>query len=323
MGCSTSSEAKGATATANGPAPAQPFTIRILKQQDDATSNAVLALLQNTAGFHKLSETEGQDIIRRDEEDEKKLSVGIQIAVSNGVLPAEHGAPDAKKVDVHGKTAQQVAQEILDTLSSKTGNVLVLQGLSGTGKGTTVKKLQSALPRCICWSNGNVFRTLTHLATEVLGAEFQSEQLTPELLATLEKRLSFDKIAEGTFDVLIDGNVKVSDIQNTTLKMPNISAKVPTVAEQTQGHVIRFATQAVERLRADGFNVILEGRAQTLNYMPTPHRFELVMPNAEMLGSRRAAQRVMAKALGDLPKEVEDNLDEVADSYVQKALEGL
>lgn len=33
--------------------------------------------------------------------------------------------------------------------------VLVLQGLSGTGKGTTVAKLQALLPRASTWSNGN------------------------------------------------------------------------------------------------------------------------------------------------------------------------
>ena len=44
------------------------------------------------------------------------------------------------------------------------GCVLVLQGLSGTGKGTTVAKLQAALPSCVSWSNGNVFRSLTLLA---------------------------------------------------------------------------------------------------------------------------------------------------------------
>ena len=40
----------------------------------------------------------------------------------------------------------------------------MLQGLSGTGKGTTVSKLQAALPRAVSWSNGNVFRALTLLA---------------------------------------------------------------------------------------------------------------------------------------------------------------
>ena len=62
----------------------------------------------------------------------------------------------------------------------------VLQGLSGTGKGTTVAKLQQMLPRCTAWSNGNVFRALTLLAVtrcEQLGVPFGPEALTPPVLA--------------------------------------------------------------------------------------------------------------------------------------------
>lgn len=42
--------------------------------------------------------------------------------------------------------------------------VLVLVGLSGTGKGTTVDILKKKLPNTTSWSNGNVFRSLTLLA---------------------------------------------------------------------------------------------------------------------------------------------------------------
>ena len=36
------------------------------------------------------------------------------------------------------------------------GGVLVLVGLSGTGKGTTVDKLKQKIEGCVTWSNGNV-----------------------------------------------------------------------------------------------------------------------------------------------------------------------
>lgn len=284
------------------------LTAEILERQDDHTSEAVLALLRGHEAFHRLSVSEGNDIVRRDNEDDVKLAVGIQYAISKGVLPADSKAAAARQIHVSGKTADAVAQEILDALPGTTGNVIVLVGLSGTGKGTTVKRLQAALPNCVCWSNGNVFRTFTHMASEhctSAGVDFCKEVLTPKLLQSFCGRLEFKKFDDGVFDVEIDGTTRVSAIQNTLLKMPTISARVPTVAELTQGEVVMFAAKAVETLQASGCNVILEGRAQTLNYIPTPLRFELVMDDVSLLGERRAAQRVMAaafKSLGDASK---------------------
>ena len=50
-------------------------------------------------------------------------------------------------------------------------------------------------------------------------------------------------------------------------------------------------------MRADGMNVLMEGRAQTLNYVRTPHRFELTLSDPIIIGYRRAAQRMMGTAL--------------------------
>jgi hypothetical protein len=47
----------------------------------------------------------------------------------------------------------------------------------------------------------------------------------------------------------------VSKIQNTELKGPTISQNIPTVAQQTQGHVVKFAANATQRMGADGLNV--------------------------------------------------------------------
>ena len=48
----------------------------------------------------------------------------------------------------------------------------------------------------------------------------------------------------------------------------------------------------------DGFTVILEGRAQTVNYVDTKYRFELTMSDPSLIGKRRAAQRIAASAIG-------------------------
>ncbi|CUE68291.1 Hypothetical protein, putative [Bodo saltans] len=296
----------------------------VLARQDDHTSEAVLKLLKGNAAFEALSVTEGNDIVTRDQEDDVKLAVGIQYAVSKGVLPKDPHVDPVTKIVVTGKSADEVANEIIAAFPSRSGNVIVLQGLSGTGKGTTVKRLQAVLPHCVCWSNGNVFRTFTHLASqhcEAQGIEFSKEVLTPELLHSFVQRLAFEKF-DDCFDVTIDGSIRVNTIQNTTLKMPIISSRVPTVAELTQGEVVLFAAKAVDTLREAGCNVILEGRAQTLNYIPTPLRFELVMENVSLLGERRAAQRVMAaaqKALGG----ASDASDEAVTEAVLKVVETL
>merc|ERR1712217_676200 len=142
-------------------------------------------------------------------------------------------------------------------------------------------------------------RSLTLLAVshcEQNSIEFRQEVLTPELLKTLVNCLKFDKF-DGKFDIQIKGyghDTLVSQVVNTTLKEPRVGKNIPTVAEVTQGEVIKFAAAAAEAMRADGMNVLMEGRAQTLNYVRTPHRFEPTLSAPIIIGMRRAAQRMVA-----------------------------
>ena len=46
------------------------------------------------------------------------------------------------------------------------------------------------------------------------------------------------------------------------LKGPQVGKNIPTVAQMTQGEVVGFAGGAAEQMRADGMNVLMEGRAQ-------------------------------------------------------------
>ena len=85
------------------------------------------------------------------------ISQGIRAAVEKKVVPASPPVEPLTKLDVLGKTADEVAAEIVRALGEApaSGCVLVLQGLSGTGKGTTVAKLQASLPRATCWSDAD------------------------------------------------------------------------------------------------------------------------------------------------------------------------
>ena len=229
--------------------------------------------------------------------------------MSKGVLEEAPSVEPTRKIDVLGKSADAVAEEIIGALGSaaKSGCILVLTGLSGTGKGTTVSKLQAALPNAASWSNGNIFRALTLLAVthcEKSGVAFSVDVLTPELLQTLMSYLEFGKF-NGCFDTKIAGygyECLVSEVANTVLKEPKVSKNIPTVAEMTQGEVVQFAAKAAEQMRADGMNVLMEGRSQTLDYIRTPHRFELTLFEPIVIGMRRAAQRMMGLALEDSKK---------------------
>ena len=101
-----------------------------------------------------------------------------------------------------------------------------------------------------------------------------------------------------------------------------MSKNIPTVAKVTQGEVISFAAKCAETMRAAGCNVLMEGRAPTLNYVRTPHRFELTLSKPLLIGYRRAAQRMVAQAMETLKTSAtaEPASEEVVYSHLVHAL---
>ena len=166
---------------------------------------------------------------------------------------------------------------------------------------------------------------------EQSGTPFSEAALTPSLLAECMDCLEFGKFKGGKFDIHIRGmglDLYVSEVANTTLKEPKVATSrapieaqtmspnhlrlhcgliscmsaalsseqvgknIPTVAKMTQGEVVTFAAAAAEQMRSDGFNVLMEGRAQTLDYVRTPHRCELPLARALTAdGASAAAER--------------------------------
>ncbi|KAJ9458787.1 hypothetical protein DIPPA_24422 [Diplonema papillatum] len=270
-----------------------------LRKQNSETSNELIRCLSHNAAFAKLSGFEKDLIVSRDEEDTEKLWKGIEISIHRGVLP-RITPPAVQKIDVQGKTPQQVAATIVDSIPDKaSGSVIVLQGMSGTGKGTTTATLLERLPNSVSWSNGNVFRSLTLLAATHCqqSGEQLASALTADNVSQWMEMLSFERVAPRQYEIRIRGlgfNTTVSQIQNTVLKEPIVAKNIPTVAQQTQGDVVKFAASALRQMSAEGMNVVLEGREATVQYVPTPYRFELVLSDPSLLGKRRAAQRLMA-----------------------------
>jgi hypothetical protein len=154
--------------------------------------------------------------------------------------------------------------------------------------------------------------------------EFDPDKaLTKDNLQDFMSMLSFGKYKNGKYDTRIRGlglELYVSDVQNTELKQPKVSKNIPTVAEFTQGEVVVFASRAVETLGRDGYMVLLEGREQTVNYVPTPHRFSLTLSDPTLIGKRRAAQRLMGEAMKELGSGggTDDQVRSVLDELLKK-----
>ncbi|CAJ1343912.1 unnamed protein product [Effrenium voratum] len=293
-----------------------------LALQNSAASAAIIEEFKEDATFKALSERLMKEIVQRDHEDGDKLAKGIQLAVDKKVLPADVEVEPITKISVSGKTPDQVADEIIKSLGDapSKGCIMTLQGLSGTGKGTTVDKLKEKLPNSQTWSNGNLFRSITLLAVtcaEQKGCELR-DVLTPSDLDTFCKMLEFGKFQD-KWDVKIEGlgcKHLVSEVEKTVLKESKVGKSIPTVAEVTQGEVVNFVQQALCKMAAGGTNVLLEGREQTLNHIRSPHRFELVLDDPVIIGMRQAALQMGAKAYDKVK-----TLDKPDEAAVRQALE--
>ena len=115
------------------------FSYSLLSEQNANTTTAIISHFDNNPSFLSVSSAEGKQILERDEEDAQKLQKGIEYAKSKGVIDPNFVAEDYITVDVLGKSPDDVADEILGKVRSQEGEggVVVLVGLSGTGKVST------------------------------------------------------------------------------------------------------------------------------------------------------------------------------------------
>uniref|UniRef100_A0A7S2QUC5 (d)CMP kinase n=1 Tax=Norrisiella sphaerica TaxID=552664 RepID=A0A7S2QUC5_9EUKA len=285
--------------------------LEIIEKQNSETSEAIITAFTDHEGFKKLAKLTTAEIKKRDDDDNEKLEAGIKLAIDKGVLDKDKEDPKPIAINVLGRSPDEVTVEIIEKLGDapQKGCIMTLEGLSGTGKGTTVAKLKEKLPNSSTWSNGDIFRSITLLAVKFAEEKKVDleESLKPENLADFMKMLKFDKFGD-QFDVEINGlGVKemVSKVNKTLLKSKEVATNIPQVAAVTQGEVIMFVKDALAQMAASGMNVLVEGRAATLKYIDTPHRFELVMSDENIIGARRAAQRIGSAALAEA-KELKD-----------------
>lgn len=116
------------------------ISFTLLSKQNAETSNALIEEFKESIDFATLAKKEGDAILARDQEDAEKLQVGIDYAKEKGVVDPDYVPEPYVEIDVLGKTPDDVANEIMGhaekhkAAGNDAGSVIVLCGLSGTGK---------------------------------------------------------------------------------------------------------------------------------------------------------------------------------------------
>lgn len=297
----------------------QQLSLDLLERDDDVTTNTVIECFLSVKEFLDGSKKCTDEIMQRDQEDADKLQKGIDLAISKGVLP-KIDAPKYTTIDAMGKSADEVAQTILDKSNVAEGCVIVLCGLSGTGKGTTVKKIREQVKNSLTWSNGNIFRSLTLLTKAYADKHEKSVQdvVNEEgVLENLMQSLCFAEYEGKGWDTKIQneelgiGPLYVNEVKNSDLKAKSVATNIPTVAEQSQALVVKYVDAAVKQLGSAGFTVVVEGRQATVNYVQTEYRFNLMLADTSIIGQRRVAQRMVGAARENISAEDKDNYEKV------------
>ena len=158
-----------------------------------------------------------------------------------------------------GKTPDDVCDAILKHMgdAANKGGVVVLCGLSGTGKGTTVARLQARLGpgKTKTWSNGDVFRSLTLLAATWREKNYNpawDKAFTPHASRSSWACWNLASLTgPGTSECGLGVDALVSKVKNTTLKAL-LAKNIPTVRERTQGEVVTFGAAAAKKMGDDG-----------------------------------------------------------------------
>ena len=79
------------------------------------------------------------------------------------------------------------------------------------------------------------------------------------------------------------GIARYGGVSRTGPLRSDIERNISNVALMLQGEVFKILQDAVKKMTAKGFNVLIEGREQPLNRMGTKHRFELALPSVHWI----------------------------------------
>lgn len=172
---------------------------------------------------------------------------------------------------------ERVAKMICDRLK-KSDRVIALEGISGSGKSATADCLAKKIS-AIKFSFGELFRYLAYLQV-------------------IKKQNDWQKIFQHFHYRLIGNQIFLFDKkQNITKKLAfelrsaEIEKVVPEVASKTQQPALELLAQEISQLGNFKKKIILEGRAFTLDFLPSDVRIKLRC-DARIRAKRRLKQIV-------------------------------
>jgi|GEM_PF-5075678 len=182
----------------------------------------------------------------------KLLALGLKLYRPRRVLTIDTG-----KVEGVDRVVGQIKSKL-----KKSDCVITLEGVSGSGKSATAERLAERI-KAVRFSFGELFRYLTYLKSA------DSKIAWPAVFKKLHYRFSGGRLA------LWNGWVNVSRTLADELRRPEIEAMVPKVAEVTQKPALELFAREITELSKSGRKIVIEGRAFTLDFLPSDVRVKL------------------------------------------------
>lgn len=156
--------------------------------------------------------------------------------------------------------------------------IISIEGKSGCGKSDTAKMLSEKID-AILFSFGEIFRYLTYCRMQNKALNIGRE------LKTLRCRLIDDKVC------LHKSGCNLSVELQKQLRTYQIDVEVAKTASCSQAEVIHFVSEEISRLvKKSDKKIVLEGRAHTLDFLPSDLRI-ILFADVDVRAERRLKQK--------------------------------
>jgi uracil phosphoribosyltransferase/cytidylate kinase len=223
----------------------------------------------STIGRHKLfnriknqgvSETLNS-IIERDKKDENIDERNRKDLVKKGLKilkPKNTRIIDTGELEGIENVIKQIAKHI-----KKNTKIISIEGKSGVGKTSTTYFLSEKL-KAQTFSMGDIFRYLTILS-------FRKHKIDRNLFMELNYKFVNEKIR------LFHNDTNISHKYSKKMREKKIEKELPNIALKFQKQVIELCQKEITKLskKTEGI-IILEGRAFTLDFLPSDLRIKLI-----------------------------------------------
>lgn len=153
--------------------------------------------------------------------------------------------------------------KIIETDIKKETKIISLEGKSGVGKSSTTKELAKKLNAKI-FSMGDIFRYLTLLNLAKI-------KFTKSIFNNMYYKSTSGELR------LFHTNLDIKKVYGQALRESRVENKIPDIAKKYQKEVIEFSAREISKIRDMSENkIVIEGRAFTLDFLPSDLRIKLV-----------------------------------------------